>query len=83
MNMVLQEGKEIAFYILFYPLAPHKDAYWKSKNMVCSRSLKMLEEAHAHMGIPNLECDSKDIDSDIKMAEALGITGTPTLVSPD
>ena len=83
MQKVLQERKDIAFYILLYPLASHKDAYWKSKSIVCSRSLKMLEEAYAHMDIPKPECDSKDLDSDIKIAEALGITGTPTLVLPD
>jgi len=83
MQKILQEKKDIAFYILLYPLASHKDAYWKSKSIVCSRSLKMLEEAYAHIGIPKLECDSKDLDSAIKIAEALGITGTPTLVLPD
>jgi len=80
---VLQEKKGVAFYIFLYPLAAHKDAYWKSKSIVCSRSLKMLEEAYARMDIPKLECDHKDLDSNIKLAESLGITGTPTLVLPD
>jgi thiol:disulfide interchange protein DsbC len=83
MEKVLQEKKDIAFYILLYPLASHKDAYWKSKSIVCSRSFKMLEAAYARLDIPKLECDNKDIDSNIKIAEALGITGTPTLVLPD
>ena len=83
MEKVLREKKDIAFYILLYPLASHKDAYWKSKSIVCSRSLKMLEEAYARKDIPKLECDNKEIDSNMKIAEALGITGTPTLVLPD
>ncbi len=33
--------------------------------------------------ILRLECDTKEIDANIKIAEALGITGTPTLVLPD
>ncbi len=33
--------------------------------------------------ILRLECDTKEIDANIKLAEALGITGTPTLVLPD
>jgi len=83
MKKVLQERKDIAFYILLYPLSFHKDAYWKSKSILCNRSMKMLEEAYNHKEILRLECDSKEIDANIKLAEALGITGTPTLVLPD
>jgi thiol:disulfide interchange protein DsbC len=64
-------------------LSFHKDAYWKSKSILCNRSLKMLDEAFAQKEIPRLECDTKEIDANVKLAEALGITGTPTLVLPD
>jgi len=83
MEKVIKENKDIVFYILLYPLSFHKDAYWKSKSIMCNRSLKMLEDAFAKREIPKLECDSKEIDSNIKVAEALGITGTPALVLPD
>jgi thiol:disulfide interchange protein DsbC len=83
MEKVVKEKKDIAFYILLYPLSFHKDAYWKSKSILCSRSLKMLEEAFAKKEVPKPECDTKEVDSNIKLAEALGITGTPTLVLPD
>ncbi len=83
MKQVLQERKDIVFYILLYPLSFHKEAYWKSKSILCNRSLKMLEDAYARKEIPRLECDTKEIDANIKIAEALGITGTPTLVLPD
>ena len=83
MKQVLQVRKDIVFYVLLYPLSFHKDAYWKSKSILCNRSLKMLEEAFARKEIPRLECDTKEIDENIRLAEALGITGTPTLVLPD
>jgi thiol:disulfide interchange protein DsbC len=83
MKQVLQERKDIVFYILLYPLPFHKDAYWKSKSILCNRSLKMLEDAFARKEILRLECDPKEVDGNIKLAEALGITGTPTLVLPD
>lgn len=83
MKQVLQERKDIVFYILLYPLSFHKDAYWKSKSILCQKSLKMLEDAYARKEILRLECDTKEIDANIKLAEALGITGTPTLVLPD
>ena len=43
----------------------------------------MLEDAFAKKPIPQPDCDTKEIDSNIKLAEALGISGTPTLVLPD
>jgi thiol:disulfide interchange protein DsbC len=83
MEKVVKERKDIVFYILLYPLDFHKDAYWKSKSIMCNRSLKMLEDAFAKKEIPKLECDLKEIDSNIKVAQALGITGTPALILPD
>ena len=80
---MVQEKKDIAFYIILFPLAMHKDAYWKSKSIYCNKSLKMLEEAFAKKEIPKTECDTNQIDANIKLAASLGITGTPTLVLPD
>jgi thiol:disulfide interchange protein DsbC len=83
LEKVVKEQADISFHILLYPLPMHKDAYWKSKSIVCDRSLKLLEDAFAQKVIPRKECDTKDIDNNIRLAEALGITGTPTLVAPD
>ncbi|MFH1757545.1 MAG: DsbC family protein [Pseudomonadota bacterium] len=83
MEKVVQERKDMAFYLILFPLPFHKEAYWKSKSIVCNQSLKMLEEAYAHKEIPKTDCDTKEIDANIKLAESLGITGTPTLVFSD
>lgn len=83
MEKVVKERKDIAFYIILFPLPFHKDAYWKSKSIVCNKSLKLLEDAYARMEIPRTECDTKEIDSNIKLAESLGITGTPTMIFSD
>jgi thiol:disulfide interchange protein DsbC len=83
MEKLVQEKKDIAFYIILFPLAMHKDAYWKSKSIYCNKSLKMLEEAFAKKEIPKTECDTDQIDANLKLAASLGITGTPTLVLPD
>ncbi len=83
LEKVVQERKDVAFHILLYPLAMHKDAYWKSKSILCNRSLKMLEESFAQKPIPRSDCDTREIDNNIRLAEALGITSTPTLVAPD
>ncbi len=83
MKQVLRERKDVAFYLLLYPLSFHKDAYWKSKSIYCQKSVKMLEEAYARKEVLPLECDAKEIDENIKAAQSLGISGTPTLVLPD
>jgi thiol:disulfide interchange protein DsbC len=83
LEKVVRERNDIAFHIILFPLSMHKDAYWKSKSIVCNRSLKMLEEAFAQKPIPRPECDTQEIDNNIRLAESLGISSTPTLVAPD
>ena len=83
MEKVAQERKDIAFYIILYPLPMHKEAYWKSKSIVCNKSLKMLGDAFAKKEIPKPSCETTDIDENMKVAEALGISSTPTIVLPD
>ncbi|HWR90603.1 MAG TPA: DsbC family protein [Dissulfurispiraceae bacterium] len=80
---VTKDRKDIVFHVKLYPLKGHKDAYWKSKSIVCNKSVKMLEDNFEKKTIKKTECDTKEIDDTIKLAESLGITGTPTLVMPD
>ncbi len=61
----------------------HKDAYWKAKSIICNKSLQMLEDNFEGRVIPDTECASKEIDQTIRLAESLGIRGTPFLVLPD
>jgi len=81
MEQVLLQRKDIVFYILLYPI--YKDSYWKAKSITCKKSLKMLEDAFDKKTIPKLDCDTNEIDSNIKLAQGFGITGTPALVLPD
>lgn len=83
MKKVLEKRKDIVFYIKLFPLKMHKDAYWKSKSIVCNKSLNMLEDNFANKPISKTDCDTKEIDNNIKLTESLGITGTPTMIMPD
>ncbi len=80
---VIDENKDIAFYIKLYPLKFHKDAYWKSKTIACERSIKLLEDNFSGKLIPKPSCDTYEIDKNIELAEELGITGTPTSIMPN
>jgi thiol:disulfide interchange protein DsbC len=83
MKKVLEERKDIAFYIKLYPLPMHKDAYGKAKTVVCKKSLKLLEDAFAKKSIPPAKCKTSVLDDNLKLGEKLGIRGTPAIIMPN
>ncbi len=83
MKKVTAKRADIAFYLKFFPLKGHADAYWKSKSIVCSKSLKLLEDNFEKKPIPKSDCPTSEIDKNLEFGEKNGITGTPTLILPD
>ncbi len=83
MKKVINERKDIAFYIVLYPLPMHPEAYEKSKAIFCEKSLSMLDDAFAKKPLPKAKCQTKAIDENIELARKLGITGTPAMIFPD
>jgi thiol:disulfide interchange protein DsbC len=80
---VVQERKDVAFYKKMFPLKIHPEAYEKSKTIVCEKSLEMLENAFEKKPLPKPKCETTAVDENIKLAEKLGISGTPALIMPD
>ena len=83
MKKVIAERKDIVFYIKMYPLPMHKDAYDKAKAIVCEKSLALLDDAFEKKALPKPKCETTVIDENIKLAQKLGISGTPALIFPD
>lgn len=83
LKQVVEERKDIAFYLKLFPLRFHKEAYWKSQTIFCSGSLQYLEDNFAKRPIPRPDCETDVIDRNIELGRSLGITGTPTLIMPD
>jgi thiol:disulfide interchange protein DsbC len=83
MKKILKERDDIVFYIKMYPLRSHPAAYKKSKAIVCAKSLKLLDDAFAGKQLPEPSCETTEIDDNIKLAESLGISGTPAMVLQD
>jgi len=83
MKKVISERKDIAFYTILYPLPMHKEAYAKSKAIICEKSLDLLEAAFEKKPLPKPSCETKVIDENMKLAEKLGISGTPAIIFPD
>ena len=83
MKKVLEKRKDIAFYIMLFPLAMHKDAARKSKTIMCQKSLSLLDDAFENKQIPDPKCDTTVVDDNIKLGQKLGISGTPAMIFPD
>ncbi len=80
---IIEKRKDIAFYIKMYPLPIHPGAYEKSKAIVCGKSSKLLDDAFSGKKLPKAECETPEVDNNIKLAEELGIRGTPAIILPD
>lgn len=83
MKKVIEQRKDIAFFIILFPLKMHPGAYDKAKAIVCEKSLTLLEDAYEKKEIPEPKCETSVVDDNIKLGEELGITGTPALIFPD
>ena len=83
MKKVIKERKDIAFFIKLYPLPMHKEAYAKAKVIVCEKSLQLLEDAFEKKQIPAPKCETTAVDDNVKLAQKLGISGTPAIIMPD
>lgn len=74
---------EIAFLIKLYPLKMHPKAYDISKSILCEKSLKMLDDSLADRPVPPPTCETDQVDKNIALVKTLGITSTPTLITPE
>jgi thiol:disulfide interchange protein DsbC len=83
MKKVVEKRQDIAFFIKMYPLPMHKGSYQKAKAIVCEKSLALLEDAFAKKTLPEAKCDSTAVDDNLKLAEKLGIRGTPAIIMPN
>lgn len=83
MKKVIAERKDIVFFIKMFPLQMHKDAYEKSKVIVCEKSLAVLEAAFEKKELPKPKCETTELEDNLKLVKKLGITGTPAIILPD
>ncbi len=83
LKRLLDMRQDIAFYIKLYPLDIHPKAYEKSKTIQCSKSVKLFDDAFEGKELPKPDCDTKEVDENIRLAKELGIFSTPTIILPD
>jgi len=81
---ISEKRKDIAFYIKMFPLTKlHPTAYEKSMAIVCEKSLQLLEDSFDRKSLPEPKCKTTEVDENIKLAEKLGIRGTPAIILPN
>lgn len=84
MKKAVAKDPEAAFYVMPYPRnAKDKATYRKCLAVVCAKSEKLLDDAYAGKELPAPTCKSTAVDETMKLAERLGIQGTPSMVLPD
>ena len=83
MKKIVEERKDIAFFIKMVPLKSHPAAFEKAKAILCEKSLALLEDAHAKKPIPKPTCETTAVDDSIKLGERLGLASVPALIFPD
>jgi thiol:disulfide interchange protein DsbC len=83
MKKIIEERKDIAFYIKMFPLKSHPQAYDKAKAILCEKSLKLLDDAHEKKPLPKPSCETNLVDEQMKQAEKLGLNSVPALILPD
>lgn len=71
---------DIAFYLKLTLLRMEPALYEKSKSIVCTKSMKLLEEAFEKKPIAKSDCVSSEVDNNMKYMQEHGITGVPTIV---
>lgn len=77
--------KDVAIYVMLFPLPMHPGAYEKARTIVETMSHDFLDKAFDGKDIPKptKEDSKKAIEEIVKFANAHGISGTPTMVMPD
>jgi thiol:disulfide interchange protein DsbC len=83
MKQVIEKRKDIAFYVILYPLPMHKDAYKKAQAVQCEKSVALLNDAFSGKTVPEPACGKEQIEKNLALAKALDINGTPTLIRED
>lgn len=83
MKEIVARHRDIAFFVVLYPLKSHPDARRKAEAILCARSAAMLEASLEGKPIPDPTCETDQVDRNLALAESLGIRSTPTLVLPD
>ena len=53
------------------------------KDVACSKSLSVLEDAYEHREVASHECPSNEVEDNTNFAKESGLTAAPAVIFPD
>lgn len=83
MKIVLEKDKDVAFFVKLYSRNNNPASAEKARAVICSKSQAMMEDAYAGKKLPPAACATQAVEETHRLAEKLGIRGTPSFVLPD
>jgi len=83
MKKIVEERKDIVFFLKVYPIRNQPEAYEKSKSILCEKSLALLEDAFEKKPIPKPKCETSAVDDNMRLADKLGVKSVPSVILPD
>jgi thiol:disulfide interchange protein DsbC len=85
MKQIVEKRSDISFAVILHPLPMHKDAYKKAQAILCTRSMKMLDDAFEGKAVPEpaAKCTADAVERNKALAQAFEFSGTPALVRDD
>ncbi len=83
MKKVLSQRKDVAFYLIMFPLEMHKDAYKKAQAILCEKSQQLLDDAFSGKEVPAPKCSNEAVERTKALGISLGVNSTPMLVRED
>ncbi len=84
MKKAVAKDPEAAFYVMPYPRRKNDTAtYNRCLSAVCEKTEKILDDLYEGKEVPAPTCQSTAVSETAKLADRLGIQGTPSMVLPD
>ncbi|MCK5912567.1 MAG: DsbC family protein [Desulfuromusa sp.] len=81
LHEAVKVNPDLAFHTKLIPLK--KSSKKISQTIICNKSMEQLEMAFSGQSLPEPSCETDAIEENLKLAQKLGIRGTPTLVLPN
>jgi hypothetical protein len=83
MKKIVEKRTDVAFFLKLTLIRGNPELERKSKAIVCSKSLKALDEAFEGATVPMTECQTKELEENTKFMQANGFNGVPVTLFPD
>lgn len=82
---VVARDPDVAFLVRVYSRNNDPRTVQKALSIVCGKrdAARLLDDAFAGKKLPAAKCGSKAVETTAKLAERLGIQGTPAMILPD